>query len=278
MLITVVTACYNSERYISENITSILKQSYQNFEQIIIDKLSSDRTIEIANELYTKHECNNKLKIFSQLDNGIADAFNKGIQHASGDIITFLNSDDKYYTNIVFERVIEVFINYGQTLFVHGNVYFEDPAYGSLIKTPRGKTLRDGMIFNHPTIFYKKKLFTEFGYFNTAFQFSMDFEHLCRLETKIPNLLNLIKYLNNPPLVYMQYGGATWEFPIKALNETKKCLKSLELWNMRAKTIFLLNVFKTYFKKILLLFHLNSLLGKIRKIKWKYLTYNHFKT
>ena len=278
MLITVVTACYNSEKYISENITSILEQSYQNFEQIIIDKLSSDSTIETAKELYSKHECNNKLKIFSHSDNGIADAFNKGIQHASGDIITFLNSDDKYFTTNVFERVVEVFINYGQTLFVHGNVFFEDPAYGSIIKTPRGKTLRDGMIFNHPTIFYKKKLFTEFGYFNTAYKFSMDFEHICRLETKIPSLLNLSKYLNNPPLVCMRYGGTTWKFPIKALNETRSCLKSLNLWNNRAKIIYLLNIFKTYLKKTFLIMHLSRLLSKIREIKWKFLTINHFKT
>src|SRR5512146_2854433 len=95
MKISVITPTYNSEKTIPTNIKSILKQTYKNFEHIIVDNKSTDRTVSVINDLYGVEK--GKLIFISEKDEGIADAFNKGILLAKGNIITILNSDDSYY-------------------------------------------------------------------------------------------------------------------------------------------------------------------------------------
>lgn len=88
--ITVVTAVYNGEEYIEECIKSIMNQTYQNFEHIIMDGGSTDNTLEIAK----KYEKLYNVKIYSRKDNGMYDAIANGFELATGDILCWLNSDD----------------------------------------------------------------------------------------------------------------------------------------------------------------------------------------
>lgn len=89
MKISIITITYNSEKTIEETILSIINQNYQNIEYIIIDGGSKDNTLNIINKYKTKIS-----KVISEPDNGISDAFNKGIREATGDIIGIINSDD----------------------------------------------------------------------------------------------------------------------------------------------------------------------------------------
>ena len=84
--------CYNSSKYISKSIESVIQQSYENIELIIIDDCSSDNSLNIINEFITKDK---RIKLI-QLDtnSGAAIARNKGIQNAQGRFISFLDSDD----------------------------------------------------------------------------------------------------------------------------------------------------------------------------------------
>ena len=83
--ISIITATFNSEKYLEETIRSVLSQSYQNIEYIIIDGGSTDRTLKIVEKHTGKID-----KVVSEHDSGIYDAFNKGIKLATGDIIYFL--------------------------------------------------------------------------------------------------------------------------------------------------------------------------------------------
>ena len=100
--ITVITVVKNSEKYLEKNIKSLMNQSYKNYEHIIIDGSSTDKSMEIA----AKYK-DNIHKIISEEDNGLYDAMNKGIKNANGDIIGILNSDD-YYN----EGALEIVKNY----------------------------------------------------------------------------------------------------------------------------------------------------------------------
>lgn len=91
--ITIVTPCYNSEKYIEECITSIMNQKYKNFEHIIVDGGSTDNTLEIIK----KYEGKYNMKWLSESDNGMYDAINKGFREAKGDVFCWLNSDDIYF-------------------------------------------------------------------------------------------------------------------------------------------------------------------------------------
>lgn len=113
----------------------MLKQSYKNYEHIVIDNISTDQTLRIIKDAYLSKNMLDNLRIISEKDDGISDAFNKGINAASGEILAILNSDDEYYSEDVFELVVNEFSK-SNVLFVHGNIIlrmlFMAQTYGNL--------------------------------------------------------------------------------------------------------------------------------------------------
>lgn len=107
MKISIITVTYNSAKTLKETLESVLKQTYTNYEHIIVDGLSKDNTIEIVKEYEEKY--NGKLKYISEKDTGLYDAMNKGIKMATGDIIGILNSDDIYAHENVLQEIAEKF-------------------------------------------------------------------------------------------------------------------------------------------------------------------------
>ena len=98
-VISIVTIVFNGERHLEQTIQSVLDQNYPNLQYIIIDGGSTDHSLEIIKK-YEKD-----LYFWtSEKDKGISDAFNKGIAHATGDIIGIINADD-WYEPRTFERV-----------------------------------------------------------------------------------------------------------------------------------------------------------------------------
>ena len=97
MKISIITPTYNSEKVIERCISSLLNQTHTDFEHVIVDNVSSDSTVSIIQNVSKNHSKINKLKVICEIDNGIAEAFNKGINNSDGDIIGILNSDDYYY-------------------------------------------------------------------------------------------------------------------------------------------------------------------------------------
>ena len=95
MKISIITACYNSELTIESTIQSVLEQDCSSVEYIIIDGNSTDKTLSIIEKYKSKIDL-----VISENDKGIYDAFNKGIENSSGDIIGFLHADDFFKTNI----------------------------------------------------------------------------------------------------------------------------------------------------------------------------------
>ena len=87
--ISIVTITFNSEHTVEETIKSVISQDYPNLEYIIIDGASKDGTLAVVDKYRGKIA-----KVISEPDNGISDAFNKGIRHSTGDIIGIINSDD----------------------------------------------------------------------------------------------------------------------------------------------------------------------------------------
>ena len=93
-LISIIIVTHNSERYIEMCLKSIFQQKFKNYEIIIIDNLSKDKTLKIIKK-YEK-----KIDLWkSEKDKGIFDAMNKGIKNSKGKIISILNSDDIFYSN-----------------------------------------------------------------------------------------------------------------------------------------------------------------------------------
>ena len=101
--ISIIMPAYKTERYIAEAIESVLTQSFQDWELLIVDDGSPDDLLSIASS-YTQKD--SRIKVFSQPNQGVAVARNKGLELAQGDYIAFLDSDD-YWNPLFLEKMIE---------------------------------------------------------------------------------------------------------------------------------------------------------------------------
>ena len=104
MKISVITCTNNSEETIIETLNSLKKQSFKNYELIIVDNISKDRTLEII-----KNNYKGDLKIISENDNGIYFALNKGLKKIEGEIIFILHSNDQIMNENCFENIVNFF-------------------------------------------------------------------------------------------------------------------------------------------------------------------------
>ena len=183
MKISIITATFNSGKFIESCIKSILKQNYKKFEIIIIDGLSTDSTIKKIKTLLDKH---NNIKIFSEKDLGIYHALNKGIEKANGDIIGFVHSDDLLYNKNVLSNIIDVFKN-SNIDGVYGDLqYVEKQNTNKVIRYWKSKDFKPNLINKgwtppHPTLYLKKKVYEKHGFFDLNYKISSDYDFMTKI-------------------------------------------------------------------------------------------------
>ncbi len=174
--ISVITVTKNSAKYLQDNIDSLSNQTYKNFEHIIIDGKSSDRTIEIIKKNL------NKISYWeSNFDNGLYDAMNKGIKNTTGDIIGILNSDDFYYADAL-TIVNHYFTKYPNIDFLFGTVKKYKLMHGFY---PKKIKWTFGFYTSHSVGFFiRKSSQLKLGYYDTQYKFSADYDLFYRMIIK----------------------------------------------------------------------------------------------
>ncbi len=181
MKISIITAVRNAESTIGSALESVHRQSYPDVEHIVVDGLSTDRTMDIVRQYSGR-----LARVVSERDAGIYDAFNKGLKLATGDVVGFLNADDVYTAPDILQAVHDAFQR-TQAGAVFGDVEFvrpEDPGrvvrhYSS--RQFSAKRLRFGWMPAHPSLFLKRRLFEQFGGFDPSYRIAGDFELVARL-------------------------------------------------------------------------------------------------
>lgn len=265
MKITVVTPTFNSEKTISRNIASVQSQDYPEIEHLFIDNKSTDRTLEIIEELYRGKS---NFRIISEKDKGISDAFSKGVMVADSEIVAILNSDDEYVNSSILAQVAKAFED-TNIVYVHGDMEFVDEEYGTNIRKPLLCDIQYGMPFNHPSFFVRKSLYEEIGSFKLEYRFAMDFEWVCRLFNEKNHERFQGFYLEQSgPLVRMHAGGASDINELKSIDEVERALKEHGLWNFSACRYQFLRRLRIRLKKILSNLGLNSIIKIWRQFKW----------
>jgi glycosyltransferase involved in cell wall biosynthesis len=187
-LVSIITIVYNAKKTLEQTILSVINQSYKNIEYIIIDGGSTDGSIDIIKQY------ENKITYWvSEKDNGISDAFNKGILQCKGEIVGILNADDWYEKNAV-ETIIKKYTDdtsvYCADLNLIDNSDFPFKKMKSKIWF-----LDYGMHIMHPSTFVKKSCYDNYGLFDIHLKFAMDYDLLLRLKNNgckfsyIPNVI-----------------------------------------------------------------------------------------
>lgn len=115
---TIITVCYNAEAYIKNTIRSLLEQSYDNYEYIIKDGGSADRTMEIVHSIVSESD---RIRIIANKDSGIYDAMNEAVDSARGEYVYFLNAGDCFCDKNVLART-NCFIGNKKYAAVYGNI------------------------------------------------------------------------------------------------------------------------------------------------------------
>ena len=183
MKVTIITATLNNSSTITETINSVLSQDFFDIEHIIIDGSSSDGTLEIINDYKSK---NKSVKLFSEKDNGVYNALNKGLSLATGDIIGFLHSDDVFGSKTIISEIISIFEN-NDADGVYGNLqYVKNSDISKVIRNWKSRKFYPEMIKNawmpaHPTLFLKKGVYEKHGNFNPTYKISADYEFIIRI-------------------------------------------------------------------------------------------------
>jgi glycosyltransferase involved in cell wall biosynthesis len=122
MKISIVTPCFNSVRFIEETILSVLNQSYDNIEYIIIDGGSTDGTVDIIRQYQ------DRLAYWvSEPDQGMYDAINKGFEKATGDVFYWINADDTVLPE-AFQTIVAAFLSHTEIDWIHGRTLYINEA------------------------------------------------------------------------------------------------------------------------------------------------------
>ena len=185
--ISIITAVLNGEKYLEQTILSIINQTYEHIEYIIIDGGSTDGTLDIIK----KYE--DKLSYWvSEHDNGIGDAFNKGVEASNGDYINFQGHGDGLISSDVLDKVFND-IDSDKDILISSRIMRVD-INGKEIFTTKSITNFDkrSLLFRmsipHQGLFMHKSYFEKYGLFDIDNTFCMDYEHLLRSYKEFPNV------------------------------------------------------------------------------------------
>jgi glycosyltransferase involved in cell wall biosynthesis len=200
---SIIMPTYNSEATLDAALLSIVNQTFKDFEVLIIDGLSTDKTLNIAKS-YQKQT--SLINIFSESDKGIYDAMNKGIKKAKGTWLYFMGSDDfLYHTNTLELMKNQQDLN--SNLVVYGNVF-----------STRFNGVYDGIFtysklvhknICHQSVFFKKEVFSKIGNFNLKYKSHADWDHNIRwfYNSKIPSV-----YINQIIANYADNGFSSMNY------------------------------------------------------------------
>ena len=184
----------NQVKFIEQAIDSVLNQSYQPLELIIIDGKSNDGTIPL---LIKKQKQDSRIKWFSEADTGPANAINKALLKTRGTLIGWLNSDDKYNDNAIL-RAVQSFKNQPNCLLVYGQGQHIDEhntvinTYPTLPFPVSIQSFKKNCFICQPTVFFQRSVLTLLGLLDENLKTAFDFDYWLRAFTAFPNRIAFI--------------------------------------------------------------------------------------
>ena len=226
IFLSIITITLNNFEELLRTVESV--RDLNGCEHIIINGGECPQTLEFLQGYYGKS--------VSEPDQGISDAFNKGIRLSSGDAIIMLNSGDILLDRTYPARASQILDQDPQIDFVHADLIFEDTLIGSYIMRPlRTKNVLSpnigrGMPYRHQSMVVRKEVYGRVGFFNLNYICS-DFDWVCRWELGLKKSHGKAYYSQGDPVIIMDGGG------ISSTQERKIILEAIQIIIQRNRNV-----------------------------------------
>lgn len=177
---SIVVATYNSANVIGELLSTILSQTYENFELVLVDGASKDNTVEYVKNVIPQ----DKLKYVSEPDKGVYDAINKGLRLATGDYLIIMGSDDHFLSSRVLQEVARAIEKDGKSpdTIYYGGTYME--CYHQVVNNVQTKWSWVRGTMCHQCIFYPKDVYKQYQY-DLTYRINADYAYNLNLWDKV---------------------------------------------------------------------------------------------
>ena len=188
MKISIITVCKNSGKTIIDTIESILPQKSGDVEYIVVDGASTDNTIDVVRGFGDAIDT-----FVSEPDDGISEAFNKGISLAKGEVVGLINSDDSLLPGSI-QKVADFFEAHPEVQVLHGDILLYKGARFVKRVNPAGQWWHPWrlVLFNHPATFVRRSVYAKYGGFSRNYKIAMDIDIYLRWIKNDVKVLTLI--------------------------------------------------------------------------------------
>jgi len=245
-LISVITACFNANEYIEQCMKSVLGQTFDDYEYIVIDGGSTDGTTALI-EQYRSH-----LSYYhSRPDRGISDAFNQGIAQARGRWIAFINADDCYADMEVLTSMAEILRQHDDADLVYGQVQIIQRRQSVVPISPlvgevwRWREFRLRSTIPHPAAFTHRRYFERYGMFDENFRNALDYELYLRAGKDMQALF--VPRL----LAWMRDGGMSKDDAYRSYRESRQAqVKNAAFGRFTAWMVYLIYAVRVFITQL----------------------------
>jgi glycosyltransferase involved in cell wall biosynthesis len=237
-LVSIITVVFNGHKHLEKTIQSVIGQTYKKIEFIIIDGGSTDGTIEIIEKYQDYIDY-----WVSEPDNGIADAFNKGIRRSTGDLIGLINADDWYEPETV-QTIVDNLKSFPAIYSGHMNLLNSKTEQLVKVHKSNPDRLPQTMRVAHPSTFIPISVYKLVGEYSTEYRSAMDYDFLLRAKALHIEIVVIDKVLSN-----MRLGGISKNIPMILKEELMIKNRLLDntfrhlLWYLASLGVFILKRF-----------------------------------
>lgn len=260
MKLSIVTIVFNAVDMIEKTIKSVVENSgFENIEYIIIDGCSTDGTMDVVRRYEEKVDI-----LVSEKDNGIADAFNKGISYATGDLIGLINVGDCLeqgaYEALLKQFSVDVDVYYGDVKVIYEN------GMKCVQKPYPIDDIEKFLPFCHQASFVSKNAYEKYGKYDSEYRLCMDHELFLRMRIKGAKF----QYISAPLAEYLEGGVSDKDYK-KTMSEHIKVARLYGSKMLKVWCFHLWRLIKWHIKKVAKKMGFLTLIRKIRgKIKRQY--------